>query len=190
MKRLVLTTLVAATSAVCLVSNVQAQSASSPVKTARPAVVDQGIDARESFEAGYAEPGSAVHRWVASLGYTLSDDHGFRYTFYSTNAKGGAFVSLLSRLEKAGDFGKSIQFDPPQPTQGGQIGETWSNNVPCLNITDGGQQGTASITIQWERRYTVDSDDDGTNDSNPQWVVSGFSTPNVEWFTNGAALCP
>ncbi len=189
MKRLVVTTLFAAIVGLATVAQATTPNGSTPAMRDGTRAIGEDLDVRESIEAGYAKPGSVVHRWVASLGYALLDDQGFSYEFYSTNSQGGAFESLLARLEKVGSFQKTIQFDPPQPTQGGQIGQTWATTVPCLNISYEGSYGTASITIQWERRYTTDSDSDGTNDANPKWVVSSFSTSNVEWFTHGAALC-
>ena len=183
-------TLLAAALVFCLPSSARAQNPASLENSSQSVAESNGVAGHEWFETGYARPGSAVHRWVASLGYPLADDSGFKYEFYSKNAKAGSSESLLARLEKAGSFPKTISFTPDQPSQGGQIGETWVNTPPCLIISDGIQQGTATITITWERRYTTDSDNDGENDSNPQWQVASFSATNIEWHTNGAALCP
>jgi len=93
-------------------------------------------------------------------------------------------LALGATAAQAFSFG-----DPTTPgLPGGYIGDSSSRIDTCYPINDGATEGTATVRWTFSYEYTRDSNGDGTNDSDPGWVVDTSSFSTFEWRTDGAPI--
>jgi hypothetical protein len=139
-----------------------------------------------SQHSGTAIPGDPMFEWFRSRGLAVSDDIPIRYHMTSKGNEASELLAAMTSKDRAG--AKNISFDAPPPPGSGppypNIGSTSAVKYCGMSISgSAGQTGTGDITINWTFQYTTDSNGDGTNDSDGEWVISSFSAENIEWGT-------
>ncbi len=153
------------------------------------AAVDQGV-APAFVEKGTTARGEmlylALTQWYPS--HTVSDR--IHYSFEYGNGKSSALDgvgSMKLALEALGQLKNYIfPSDPNPPTHPGWIGQREPNNY-CGMISIGNGSITGDISVEYEYRYTRDADRDGTNDSDPEWVIVNIGFQ--EWPPNVTRFC-
>ena len=154
--------------------------------------IDQETTEYSAVERGFAEPGSALHEWMKSQAQGVSDEIGFRYEIESQSLFDSK-RSLVEALTVPSTRSKTIELDgdpgPPAGTPNG-IPSTATTNDSCAGLGIDGNPATGNATFTWTYQNTRDSNGDGKKDSDPKWVLTGFSVTNIELLSaNGAIGC-
>jgi len=135
--------------------------------------------------------GSPGFDWIeASVGHgRLADrvDLTIRY-LWEDNVKIGGNIEDEVLGHVASRSKSTIIPEGPLPEgPGSTIGREISTYLNCTSISHNHTPRNADIEYEWEWQYTVDSNRDGTNDSEPGWVLTGTRITYLPMFN--AEMC-
>lgn len=146
---------------------------------------------KDLIETGYAAPGSAMHSWAQrAVAKGINSDVGFSYEFHVVG-RGKQPASIAEMISSYRPSNKNfVLVDiPPQPGYlPGGVPSTSSMNDSCTRIDGFGDMYYGSVTVTWSYQYTTDLNNDGTNESDPDWVITGISFSGLEHWTSGQPI--
>jgi len=202
MPKLFQSTVIAVAALMTCMAAFQAQadlhSRAEPFNAASAADIDQNY----LVEVGVARRGEALHAFLSgsreprlvsgrlSYSFISSKDESPRPPDTTVRAAIEAQIATEATARSKGLISAkniSAPSDPNPPDGFGRIGQGTSTISQCTTARRGFDTLTADVTYDYVYRYTVDTNRDGKNDSEPGWVLEGVRVTFLQ--RNVAELC-